>query len=587
MSLRFDSYAPASHCKVPNKRLQSIEHPGNVQNVENAISSLGGHKNVTSFLESKVFGRSLKLRFNSEDPLERPIPSISTKVDNLVLKITVPKWSGRKRKRGSSEPFKHSKESTGCSEEQQFQHILRSIRDNQEIYSVESVGHVETLHRFRALPDFQTPLVSNNVLKNVHENIWPLDYNGIKRFRLEFDKRGPQSGQELIPPPFFTNTSIPFNYMYTQDSSSAPHHQRPTAAQVISANSNHVPREPLRNLAEVKHQDKHVLGLIEDLERFLEKRPITTRRAALNNNVTKSKTKLQGLASYVAYEFVSGPWRKALILFGVDPRLDPKYRFFQTLAFRIRRREKRQDEVSTPRGEQKAKQSHIFDGEHVNTDDGLTWQVCDISDSLLKDIFTASPREECEPKVYGWFHNGTMAKAQVILRDKIELIRAGIRPKSEAYERISKLPDKVPPQDLVAITLENASQTETDLLEEFKFLIREGGKILGSKPSYDSSGTSLTRDGGPTTVLRVGEKGDSRSLPNINGATDDFRNREGVDYDAASSGDEDGEEVEDDDESFTQDGDDSDALDAFDDEKDSYGESDEDSGKENSGVVDD
>ena len=48
MALDFESYTPASHCKVPDERLQSIEHLGNVKDMENAILSLGGHQDVNS-----------------------------------------------------------------------------------------------------------------------------------------------------------------------------------------------------------------------------------------------------------------------------------------------------------------------------------------------------------------------------------------------------------------------------------------------------------------------------------------------------------------------------------------------------------
>ena len=135
--------------------------------------------------------------------------------------------------------------------------------------------------------------------------------------------------------------------------------------------------------------------MIKDLEKFLERRPITTLRVALNNQIARSKIKLQSLASYVAYGFISGPWREALILFGVDPRLDPKYRFFQTLRFQTRNKERR-GEGMLSRGGSRSRQSHFFDGKHVDSDDCSTWQVCDISDPVIRDIFTASPRNQCD-----------------------------------------------------------------------------------------------------------------------------------------------------------------------------------------------
>ncbi len=39
----------------------------------------------------------------------------------------------------------------------------------------------------------------------------------------------------------------------------------------------------------------------------------------------------------MSYSFRNGPYRFVRIKFGVDPRVDPKYRFFQTLDVRFRR----------------------------------------------------------------------------------------------------------------------------------------------------------------------------------------------------------------------------------------------------------
>ena len=77
----------------------------------------------------------------------RPLRSTNTVSNNVVLKVTVPKRTGRKRKRGSDEPFTHD-----VSEPQQrqtAQQLLRSLQDNAGRYQVEPVGMVNRTHVFR------------------------------------------------------------------------------------------------------------------------------------------------------------------------------------------------------------------------------------------------------------------------------------------------------------------------------------------------------------------------------------------------------------------------------------------------------
>jgi general transcription factor 3C polypeptide 5 (transcription factor C subunit 1) len=79
--------------------------------------------------------------------------SISSTATNVVLKITVPKWTGRKRKRGCEDPFSEDQEpgepSRGIPDRQDAKSRLRSLRDNVGRYSVQPVGYVDRTHVFR------------------------------------------------------------------------------------------------------------------------------------------------------------------------------------------------------------------------------------------------------------------------------------------------------------------------------------------------------------------------------------------------------------------------------------------------------
>jgi general transcription factor 3C polypeptide 5 (transcription factor C subunit 1) len=93
---------------------------------------------------------SLVLR--PEDVMARPLQSISTASNNILLRVTVPKRTGRKRKRGSNEPFKDDPDLVRQEDgppRPTARDFLRSLRDNVGKYQVEPVGLVERTHVFR------------------------------------------------------------------------------------------------------------------------------------------------------------------------------------------------------------------------------------------------------------------------------------------------------------------------------------------------------------------------------------------------------------------------------------------------------
>lgn len=83
--------------------------------------------------------------------MSRPLQSTSSPSNNILLKVTVPKWTGRKRKRGSDEPFRDAYPTTDPARAQRrsAKDLLRSLRDNVGKYQVEAVGRVDRTHVFR------------------------------------------------------------------------------------------------------------------------------------------------------------------------------------------------------------------------------------------------------------------------------------------------------------------------------------------------------------------------------------------------------------------------------------------------------
>jgi hypothetical protein len=86
--------------------------------------------------------------------MSRPAQSISTQSNNILLKVTVPKRTGRKRKRGSDGPFV---EDPACVNpgnappRPTAREVLRTLRDNEGKYQVEPVGLIERTHVFRGM----------------------------------------------------------------------------------------------------------------------------------------------------------------------------------------------------------------------------------------------------------------------------------------------------------------------------------------------------------------------------------------------------------------------------------------------------
>lgn len=107
----------------------------------------------------------LPLYLRIRDPSCIPILSYNSITNNVLLKITVPKRTGRKRKRGSHDPYTDDGQAraTAISGQESANNIqshsrndkpasiLRKMRDNVDKYTVEAVGAIEQSHRYRGI----------------------------------------------------------------------------------------------------------------------------------------------------------------------------------------------------------------------------------------------------------------------------------------------------------------------------------------------------------------------------------------------------------------------------------------------------
>jgi general transcription factor 3C polypeptide 5 (transcription factor C subunit 1) len=180
---------------------------------------------------------------------------------------------------------------------------------------------------------------------------------------------------------------------------------------IVSADVDVIPSAPPSDLPNAATLDPGIRDTISQLEKLMEERPLWTRRALLNRFTNPDyQYTLKHSIQHVGYMFRSGPWRDTIVKLGVDPRSDPKYRFYQSISFQIYDRDENgvrrqwQDERSKYQRHMKGKkrnlQSHLFDGRHVELD-GKVWQVCDITDPLLKGLLTDAKklRTSCDVRL--------------------------------------------------------------------------------------------------------------------------------------------------------------------------------------------
>lgn len=210
-----------------------------------------------------------------------------------------------------------------------------------------------------------------------------------------------------------------------------------------------VPTGPSSLLPPLTSLEPPLRRLITAARDLFTERPIYTRRALFNllpaedlaiigQNATKH------IQQYVGYVFKDGPWSKAIIRFGVDPRKDQHLRIYQTLTFNLNQKGESgatNQNSDTVQNMGQEIESHIFDGTRLYHD-GKMWQVCDITDPVLAKVFaTDDLRKECHLEYDGWFRNGTLAKARVVMRHKLLTLQKGESVDDALFEKVLTLPE--------------------------------------------------------------------------------------------------------------------------------------------------
>lgn len=179
--------------------------------------------------------------------MSRPLQSTNSQTNNVLLRVTVPRRTGRRRKRGTEEPFTETTVSSedGARPRRSARDLRRSLEDNVGRYQVEPVGMVNRTHVFRGVRLY-TLLHAEHILteqecriscgrrrlanlpigsviiscRSTVCMISPLEYiytdiadEKMKQFDINMSK-GAISNVDIIPPPSYSHGDIPFNYLY-------------------------------------------------------------------------------------------------------------------------------------------------------------------------------------------------------------------------------------------------------------------------------------------------------------------------------------------------------------------------------------
>ncbi|KAF2731897.1 hypothetical protein EJ04DRAFT_497877 [Polyplosphaeria fusca] len=459
---------------VPARAFSVVEHPCIVKNIDKGIASLGGEVRLSRGLTSQkpvdaddeVDGAdgALSVSLRPDDPFAKRLLSHPVDTSNLLLKVTVPRRTGRRRKRGSSGPFVDASDASGVSSKTPYvpaSTVYRSIRDNSAIYAVTPLGIIDDTNRFRKLPDLQYAASRDDMMQNIMKNLVPLRYSQIRDFSLNVDA-GADHTKPIPPSAEFLRMPVQYNYRARQNQfvKYVGKNRKPVniAAKlfthggyyVVKPTATYVPEGPKSHLPPESVLPPALQEIAWRIRAELAKRPIITRHLLYNIIGWNQMDRIREAAVYCGYFFESGPWRETLIQFGLDPRTDPKYRHYQTISFLSylktgsARHLTRWDAHIRSQAEKlpgELKHEHLFDGVHVSTTGNL-YQFCDITDPVVRKILdTKDIRTTCAPTFAGWYHAGTWAKATVIMKDRMNTILGGESPNDALYQRLSTWPE--------------------------------------------------------------------------------------------------------------------------------------------------
>lgn len=353
----------------------------------------------------------------------------------------------------------------------------------------------------------------------------------IKAFKF---RPGTDQGPDvdIIPPPLFTHMSLPFNYNFSQNpyvrTTEDGDTINTTAVKQVGYFIGADDPAPTGPQIPPDLTDPRTMEVIAELEEAFQERPVWTRRSLTNHLGSKLRNwnELKRCLNYTAYQFKGGPWRDGVVPYGIDPRTDPKYRVYQTLMFKLARRNDQgqvwhfldKSRAAPSKGaEHDNSQSHTFDGESYCTD-GKVWQVCDIIDPLLRNLLDSASIRPTWDANSGWYHGGLWAKVKAIMKTKLVAVQFGRHLTRAEFGPTLSCGDQTPPRTASAtwhLPLPNLRLTVEELTamrgreppkkksSGYNVRVRELGKVPDASTAAEAS-PAPDAQGSETAAGRVG-----------------------------------------------------------------------------------
>ncbi|XP_065917967.1 general transcription factor 3C polypeptide 5-like [Dysidea avara] len=354
-----------------------VEYPGNVQNVHNALATLGGESSVARAHHSST---PLGLKFRPDDIYCTPLTSPKEKATGLVLKVK------RRRKKGDTKWSKCETEVLGVvGSKYEFKGMLDyQVFPPYETMATTRAYSTDALHDISLLKDETIPpfVLPTPLTKQDR----PLEYSYQTRYRTDIQKKSYSYSKPL--------KTIAFD------------HKGP------------VPSEPTDSISPPSSYTR-IHKLFEDC-------PVWTRNALTFHAGVLFPTYKAALP-FIVYCFSNGPWKTAYIRFGYDPREHPEAKLYQVIELRVPRaidlldaiehQPKKKDDVSNS--------NYTFSANIIPPKRGNYYRLCDIKDDTMQQVIHSNDGKEksvCNEE-YGWCEADTYGKLRE-MANKYMLARA-------------------------------------------------------------------------------------------------------------------------------------------------------------------
>ena len=324
----------------------------------------------------------------------------------------------------------------------------------------------------------------------------------MRQFKFN-PSRGWKENEQFMPPPVLTPETVPFNWQYQQNHYVVMSVDEVTGENVLRTKSKSQTTPLLFLTADAKSVPQNSTfplpvhdgerAVLQKVAEAMEERPVWTRRA-LGNRIGHEElpVPISRALHHIAYQFKGGPFRDAIIKYGVDPRTDPKYCKYQTVFFQIyegergSKKEWKDINLAIPLSSNVVRTdttTHMFDGKTFALD-GKVWQLCDITDPLLRNIIDNAPlRSKYDTERDGWYSNGTWAKVQAIMRTMLIAIRARVPTETLDFKAALDFPDVVENNERGSKRISVPVPDIRLSAEKMKELVEDGVDISFLQPS--------------------------------------------------------------------------------------------------------